>query len=520
MHPRPRRPRGAVRSRSRASPPGAGYTLTASKNGQSTTLTSQSYTTAPTTSVGIALPTGTIAVNAALWAGQAVAGATVTVSGGPNSPATYTGTTNASGVASVTVPATTASYPYTVTITKTTGSITGTATATVTSLASGATATVSPPMTPTGTIAVNSATWAGLGAGDAAVTITGGPNVGATYTGTTSSSGVASIVVPITNSASPYTVTVTKNGGTGTATVTSLASGATATVAPVLTPVKTLTLTIQAGGIHQNNKPITLSITGGPNGTAGAAPAYGGAFTTNGIRRRIAISVPAGTGNYTVKAYVTGCSGSTNRSNNAGSSVSAAAGTTIGDDQHDVLDLPARAPMTRLSPSTPERERLHAHRDDGLDDGARVLLRVVRDRHRLVDRARQPRSRSRRCSRPRSGPPSTRSSRTSGRRAIAGDTSLARISTATSTQLTFLSPDRAQPMRLRRIAYQVTGGQLQRAIATSTNTAAPWTIPTLSAWSAPLVRSIVTTGTPVFRYYDASRRRDDGGRERPHGQDP
>ena len=87
---------------------------------------------------------------------------------------------------------------------------------------------------------------------------------------------------------------------------------------------------------------------------------------------------------------------------------------------------------------------------------------------------------------------------------VAGDTSLARISTATSTQLTFLSPDRAQPMRLRRIAYQVTGGQLQRAIARSTNTSAPWTIPTLSAWSAPLVRSIVTTGTPVFRYYDAA----------------
>ena len=87
---------------------------------------------------------------------------------------------------------------------------------------------------------------------------------------------------------------------------------------------------------------------------------------------------------------------------------------------------------------------------------------------------------------------------------VAGDTSLARISTATSTQLTFLSPDRSQPMRLRRIAYQVTGGQLQRAIARSTNTSAPWTIPTLSAWSAPLVRSIVTTGTPVFRYYDAA----------------
>jgi hypothetical protein len=87
---------------------------------------------------------------------------------------------------------------------------------------------------------------------------------------------------------------------------------------------------------------------------------------------------------------------------------------------------------------------------------------------------------------------------------VAGDTSLARISTATSTQLTFLSPDRALPMRLRRISYQVTGGQLQKAIARSTNTSAPWTIPALGSWSGPLVRSIVTTGTPVFRYYDAA----------------
>ena len=133
--------------------------------------------------------------------------------------------------------------------------------------------------------------------------------------------------MPTTSSANPYTVTVTKNGGSGSATVTSLASGATATVTPVITPVKTLTLTIQAGGANQNSKPITLSITGGPNGTAGAAPTYGGAFTTSSTAK-IAISLPAGAGNYTVKAYVTGCAGATNRSNNAGTTVSAAAGTT------------------------------------------------------------------------------------------------------------------------------------------------------------------------------------------------
>lgn len=86
---------------------------------------------------------------------------------------------------------------------------------------------------------------------------------------------------------------------------------------------------------------------------------------------------------------------------------------------------------------------------------------------------------------------------------IAGDTTLVRISTATSTQLTFLSPDRAQPMHLRRIAYQVSGGRLERSLATSANTAKPWSLPALSSWST-VARGIVTTGTPVFTYYDAA----------------
>ena len=106
-------------------PAGAGYTLSATKNGQTTTLTSQTFTTSPTTSVGIALPTGTIAVNSATWAGQPAGSATVTISGGPDSPTTYTGTTNASGAVNVIVPATTSTYPYTITVTDTNGSVSG-----------------------------------------------------------------------------------------------------------------------------------------------------------------------------------------------------------------------------------------------------------------------------------------------------------------------------------------------------------------------------------------------------------
>ncbi len=83
-----------------------------------------------------------------------------------------------------------------------------------------------------------------------------------------------------------------------------------------------------------------------------------------------------------------------------------------------------------------------------------------------------------------------------------GDTTIARVSTATGTQLTFTAPNRTPTMHLRRISYQVTGGKLQRAMATSTASAAPWSIPAVGAW-ATLVPGIVTTATPVFTYYDA-----------------
>ncbi len=318
-------------------PAGSGYTLAATKNGQTTTLTSQTFTTSPTTNVDVALPTGTVAVNAATWAGQPVGGATVSISGGPNSPATYSGTTNASGVANVTVPATTSSYPYTVTVTKTAGSTTGSGAASVTSLASGATATVSPALTPTGTISVT-ATWAGQTAGSANVSITGGPNSGATYSGTTNASGVASVTVPITNSSFPYTVTVTKNGGSGNSTVNTVtAAGPNSTAVALGT--KTLTLRIFTGsapGTVYSNSSVSVSITGGPNGTNGAAPsiAWTGTTTSGGSGGyTAAITVPAGSGNFLVKVAKNACpSSGTNRSTGSGAttgtSVSADATTT------------------------------------------------------------------------------------------------------------------------------------------------------------------------------------------------
>lgn len=95
------------------------------------------------------------------------------------------------------------------------------------------------------------------------------------------------------------------------------------------------------------------------------------------------------------------------------------------------------------------------------------------------------------------------------RQAYTGDATYP-IETATSTNLQFLSPDMAIPFHIRRIAYRLTGGHLDRAITTSTNTdGPPWaglawttfaTVPS-SSW-AKQVGSI--RNSAVFSYYDKS----------------
>src|SRR4029077_3760675 len=103
-------------------------------------------TNGSTTKVTGTMPTGTITPTVT-WAGKAITGATVTISGGPNSPTTYSGSTNASGQVAITVPATTAAFPYTVSVTKNNGS----GSATVNTLATGGTATPAITLTPTKT---------------------------------------------------------------------------------------------------------------------------------------------------------------------------------------------------------------------------------------------------------------------------------------------------------------------------------------------------------------------------------
>lgn len=303
-------------------PSGSGYTVSATKNGQTRTQTGVTVTTGSTTAVTLSMPSGTIAVTAT-WAGGAATSASVSITGGPDG-GTYTGTTNASGQVSINVPATTSSYPYTVTVTKNGGS----GSASVTSVTNGGTTAAAVTMGGVGTIAVT-ATWAGQPAGNVGgtntITVTGGPN-GDTYTGTTDASGQVSITVPATTPSYPYTVSASKNGGTGTANVTSVTNGGTTAASIAMTPTKTLNLLIRAGGSNIPNQPVTVSLTDGPNGSANVAPAYQYVGNTNSSSR-VYITVPVqSTGSYTIKVYRTGCPGSSNRSRTQ--TVSASSGTT------------------------------------------------------------------------------------------------------------------------------------------------------------------------------------------------
>lgn len=88
------------------------------------------------------------------------------------------------------------------------------------------------------------------------------------------------------------------------------------------------------------------------------------------------------------------------------------------------------------------------------------------------------------------------------RQAYSGDSATAPIEAATGTTLQFLSPDRAQPFHLRRIAYRLSAGALERATATSTDTDGfPWVFPALGAY-APVLGSI--RNAALFTFLDAS----------------
>lgn len=283
-------------------PAGSGYTLTATKSGQTATA-SPTVVGGTTTTIVIGMPTVTV-VGTVTWVGTNVNAATVTLAGGPMSLSTLTGTSNSSGQVTFTnVPA---GGGYTLTATKNgqTTTLSGQ------TLATSPTTNVALPL-PTGTINISAATWAGQPAGGASYTISGGPMSPQTFTGTLDASGIASVTVPAATSAYPYTVTVTKNAGTGTTTVSSLTAGSTAMVAPAMTPTKTLTITVKRNSTNLASTAVIVSITGGPNGTVGALPKWGGTYTTSAAGVLPAITVPSGAGGYTVKVYMSNCSSPT-----------------------------------------------------------------------------------------------------------------------------------------------------------------------------------------------------------------
>lgn len=78
------------------------------------------------------------------------------------------------------------------------------------------------------------------------------------------------------------------------------------------------------------------------------------------------------------------------------------------------------------------------------------------------------------------------------------------IEAMSSTSLTFLSPDRSQPFRLRRISYRLNGTVFERQLATSTDTDDPatdadtWTWPAAGPWQR--LFDSVKPGTAVFTY--------------------
>ncbi len=88
------------------------------------------------------------------------------------------------------------------------------------------------------------------------------------------------------------------------------------------------------------------------------------------------------------------------------------------------------------------------------------------------------------------------------RQAQCKDTVTTPVSTSTATQVTFWSPDRLTPYHLRQVSYRLSGGQLQRQVATSTNTdGPPWTMGAAGAWSTLVGR---ITNASIFTYKNAA----------------
>lgn len=88
------------------------------------------------------------------------------------------------------------------------------------------------------------------------------------------------------------------------------------------------------------------------------------------------------------------------------------------------------------------------------------------------------------------------------RQAYTGDSALGPIESMSESSIQFLSAGNGNPFPVRRIAYQVSGGNLQRRMAVSSDTdGPPWSIQPLPDWTTVL-GSVTSTG--VFTYFDSN----------------
>jgi len=88
------------------------------------------------------------------------------------------------------------------------------------------------------------------------------------------------------------------------------------------------------------------------------------------------------------------------------------------------------------------------------------------------------------------------------REAYTSSSSMPAIVSMNGTQLTFYAPDSQQPFHLMEISYRLSGGNLQRAFATSTNTGGPpWSIPAPGGWTT-VIGSV--SNSTIFTYQDAN----------------
>jgi hypothetical protein len=281
-------------------PGDSGYTVSATKNGQTGTTSGITVTGGSTTPVTVTLPVGTVSVHVT-WAGSDVSGATVQLSGG-NITGTISATTNSSGIATFSnnVPA---GSGVTATATKN-GQSGSTSGITVTG---GSTTNVTVTM-PVGSVTVT-VTWASAPVSGATVQLSGG-NISGTITAGTTTNGSGQVTIANVPTGTGVTATATKSSQTGTTSGQTVTASGPNNIA-VAMPLGTFVVSVdQPSGTNAPGADVTLS--GGPMGISV------GPVTADSNGQVTFTNVPAGSG-YTIAADRYGKSASsTNQSVSGG----------------------------------------------------------------------------------------------------------------------------------------------------------------------------------------------------------